>query len=245
MASELSRRLSQTLASKLVSEGGYVVETEMGVESKGYVLTGTFWKETNDIKLIGTMKDLSGKIIATAEAFIPLSWFQNNNINYLPENFEEASQKMRVFGQNELVRGDLNLEIWTNKGDENLLYFEGEKLKIYLRANKACYVRLVYYIAGGERVLLKDSYYIPENMVNKVIEIDDEFECAEPFGVETLQANAQTTEFEKLQVVRKDGYEFISDNIQEVLVKTRGFKKVTTSEVQKAEKRLTFTTMSR
>lgn len=245
MASELSRRLSQSLASKLVSEGGYAVETESSAGAKGYVLTGTFWKEPNEIKIIGTMKDLSGKIIATAEAFIPLSWFQNNNVNYMPENFEEAASKMRVFGQNELVKGDLNVEVWTNKGDDNLLFTEGEKLKIYLRANKPCYVRLIYYIASGERVLLKDSYYIAENMVNKVIEIDDEFECAEPFGVETLQANAQTEEFEKLQTYNQDGYEFIRNSLEEVLVKTRGFKKVASKELQKAEKRLIFTTMSK
>ena len=67
-------------------------------------------------------------------------------------------------------------------------------------------------------------------------QIPDEFECSSPFGVETLQANAQTVEFEKLQISRQDGYDFINDNIQEVLVKTRGFKKVASNDIQKAEK---------
>lgn len=246
MASELSRRLSQALASKMVSEGGYKVETESVTGTKGYILTGTFWKEANDVKLIGTLKDIGGKIIATAEAFIPLTWFESSGVKYLPENFEDAYSKMRVFGKNEMVKGDLNLEVFTNKGDENLLYTEGEKLKIYLRANKPCYVRLIYYIASGERVLLLDSYYIPENMVNKMVEVPYEFECAEPFGVETLQANAQTTEFEKLNTTNQDGYEFISNSLEDVLVKTRGFKKPASgTEFQKAEKRLIFTTMSR
>ena len=212
---------------------------------KSYVLTGTFWKETNEVKLIATLKDLNGKIVATAEAFIPNSYFETNKINYLPENFEQAYSKMRAFGLNEMIKGDLNVEIWTNKGDDNLLYTEGEKLKFFVRTNKECYLRFIYHLADGQSVLLLDNYYIAENMTNKVVEIPFEFECSEPYGVETLQANAQTVEFPKLATTKTDGYDFINDNLNEVLLNTRGFKKVVSNDVQKAEKRLIFTTMKR
>jgi len=245
MGSELSRRLSQSLASKLVSEAGYSIQTETTADSKSYVLTGTFWKEDKEIKLIGTLKDLNGKIIATAEAFVPLTWFQTSGISYLPENFEQAYSKMRVFSMNEVLKGDLNMEIWTNKGDDNLLYTEGEKLKFYVRANKECYLRIVYHLADGQSVLMLDNYYIAENMTNKVVEIPFEFECAEPFGVETLQANAQTVEFQKLLTTRNDGYDFIDESLNDVLLNTRGFKKVVSKDVQKTEKRLIFTTMKK
>jgi hypothetical protein len=242
MGSEFSRRLSQSLQSKLVGEAGYKIETEATADKK-YILTGTFWKETNEVKLIATLKDLNGKIVATAEAFIPSSWFETTKVNYLPENFEQAYSKMRAFSMNEVLKGDLNVEIWTNKGDENLLYTEGEKLKFFVRANKECYLRFIYHLADGQSALLLDNYYIAENMTNKVVEIPFEFECSEPFGVETLQANAQTVEFPKLTTTRNDGYDFINDNLNEVLLNTRGFKKVVSKDVQKAEKRLTFTTM--
>lgn len=245
MGSELSRRLSQSLASKLVSEAGYSIESESSMGTKSYVLTGTFWKEEKEIKLIGTLKDLSGKIIATAEAFVPLTWFQTASISYMPENFEEAYSKMRAFGRNEIVKGDLNVEIWTNKGDDNLLYTEGEKLKFFVRTNKECYLRFIYHLADGQSVLLLDNYYIAENMTNKVVELPYEFECSEPYGVETLQANAQTDEFTKLLTTSTDGYNFIQENLTEVLLNTRGFKKTTTKESQKAEKRLVFTTMKK
>jgi hypothetical protein len=251
MASELSRRLTQSLALKMVGEGGYTIETESVAGTKGYVLTGTYWKEPADIKIIGTLKDLRGKIVATAEAFIPLSWFSNNNISYLPENFEEAYSKMRVFGKNEIIKGDLNVEVWTNKGEDNLLYTEGEILKFYLRANKECYIRFIYHLADGQSVLMLDNYYIAENMVNKVVELPNTFECAEPFGVETLQVNDQTTEFPKLNTKTVSGYHFISNTLEDVLVSTRGFKDVRelkdskNKEVQKAEKRLIFTTMAK
>lgn len=245
MGSELSRRLNQSLASKLVSEAGYSIETESSNGAKNYVLTGTFWKEEKEIKLIGTLKDISGKIIATAEAFVPLTWFQSSGVTYMPENFEEAYTKMRVFGRNEVIKGDLNVEIWTNKGDDNLLYTEGEKLKFFVRTNKECYLRFIYHLADGQSVLLLDNYYIAENMTNKVVELPYEFECSEPFGIETLQANAQTSEFTKLLTTKNDGYDFINENLNEVLLNTRGFKKTTTVEPQKAEKRLVFTTMKK
>lgn len=245
MSSELSRRLSQSLASKLVGEAGYKVATESATGTPSYVLTGTFWKEESEVKLIGTLKDIDGKIIATAEAFVPLTWFQTSGIKFMPENFEEAYSKMRVFGRNEVVKGDLNVEVWTNKGDDNLLYIEGEKLKFFVRANKECYLRFIYHLADGQSVLLLDNYYIAENMVNKVVEIPFEFECSEPYGVETLQANAQTLEFPKLATTTTDGYEFINEDLKEVLLNTRGFKKTTPSVAQKAEKRLMFTTMKK
>lgn len=243
MASELSRRLTQSLTSKLVSEGGYSIETESKTGASSYVLAGTFWNEADDIKVIATLKDLNGKVMATAEAFIPQNWLQKSNVAYLPENFEEAYSKMRVFNKNEIIKGDLNIEVWTNKGDDNLLYTEGEKLKFFVRSNKESYLRLIYHLADGQSVLLLDNYYIAANMVNKIVEIPDEFECSEPFGIETLQINAQTEEFTKLLTKNQDGYNFISNDLEDLLINTRGFKKVESKEIQRAEKRLIFTTL--
>ncbi len=245
MGSELSRRLNQSLASKLVSEGGFSIQTEAKSDVKNYILIGTFWKEANEVKLIATLKDLSGKIVATAEAFIPNSWFESNKVNYMPENFAEAHTKMRVFGMNEIIKGDLNLEVLTNKGDDNLLYTEGEKLKFFVRVNKECYLRFIYHTADGQKVLLLDNYYIAENMVNKMIELPYEFECSEPFGIETLQANAQTTEFPQLSVSKTDGVDFINETLDQVLINTRSFKKASAKEPIRTEQRLVFTTLKK
>jgi len=245
MSSQLSRRLSQALALKLVSEGEYSIQTEGASGSNGLILTGTFWKEEKDIRILGTLKDISGKIIASAEAFVPLSWFQSNDVSYMPENFEDAYTKMRIFTKNEIVKGDINLEVLTNKGDDNLLYTEGEKLKFYVRVNKECYLRFIYYTADGQKVLLLDNYYIAENMVNKMVELPYEFECSEPFGVETLVANAQSTEFPKLSINHSEGFDFINDNVDQILVTCRSMKKVVNKNEPIAEKKLIFTTMKR
>ena len=183
--------------------------------------------------------------MASAEAILPISWLEANSIGYLPENFENAYSRMKVFQTNEIVKGDLNIEVWTNKGDDNLIFVEGERLKFYVRANKECYLRFVYHLADNQSVLLLDSYYIPSNMANKVVELPDEFECTEPFGVETLQVNAQTKPFEKLKTRDQYGYKFIEEPLNEVILSTRGFKKVEPETIDRAEKRIIFTTLKK
>lgn len=243
IGSELSNRLNQSLTSKLVANGFQIVPA--GPKTEGYILTGTYWKEPNDLKLIATLKKTDGSLVATSEAYLPLAYINSSNVKYLPENFEEAYSRMRVFNKDEVVKGDLNVEIWTNKGEENLVYTEGEKLKFYVRSNKECYIRLIYHLADNQSVLLMDNYYVAAHMANKVIELPDEFECAEPFGVETLQVNAQTEPFAALRTRDIDGYQFIDESLNEILVGTRGIKKVSQKQVDKAEKRVVFTTMKR
>jgi hypothetical protein len=152
---------------------------------------------------------------------------------------------MRAFNRDEVVKGDLNVEIWTNKGDENLVYTAGERLKFFVRANKECYIRLIYHLADKQSVLLLDNYYVAAHLTNKVIELPDEFECAEPFGVETLVVNVQTQQFGPLKTRSMYGYQFIEDSFNDILIGTRGIKKVTDNPPDKAEKRIIFTTMAK
>ena len=65
-----------------------------------------------------------------------------------------------------------------------------------------------------------------------------EFKNSELFGAETLQANTQTAEFSKFATARNDRYDAINDSFNDVLLNTRGFKKVMSKDVQKAEKSL-------
>ncbi len=243
IGSELSNRLNQSLSSKLV-ENGFLV-TRTGSKTDGFILTGTYWKEPSDLKLLAMLKKTDGTLVASAEAFLPLSWVEGSRVKYLPENFEEAYSRMRVFNRDEVIKGDLNVEVWTNKGDDGLVFTEGEKLKFFVRANKECYIRMIYHLADNQSVLLMDSYYIPAHMANKVIELPDEFECAEPFGVETLQVNAQTQPFAPLKTRSQYGYQFIDESFNDIIMGTRGIKKSESTPIDKAEKRLIFSTMAR
>merc|ERR1711916_40037 len=120
------------------------------------------------------------------------------------------------------------------------IYSEGETMKVYVKMGKPCYIRFIYHAADGSKVLLLDNYYIDASNVNKVYQIPEEFECTAPFGVETLQVNAQSAKFTPLNVREEYGYAFITDDLEEVIAKTRGFKKK--EKVMLAEKRLMITT---
>ena len=207
-----------------------------------YIITGTFWEEGDKLRIISILREIeTGKALASMEGTMLLSKLEEKNISVKPENYEEAISEVKVFAKDDVSGGELLVEAWTNHGDENLIYSEGETMKVYVKVNKPCYIRFIYHAADGSKVLLLDNYYIDASNVNKVYQIPEEFECTAPFGVETLQVNAQSAKFTPLNVREEYGYAFITDDLEEVIAKTRGFKKK--EKVMLAEKRLMITTM--
>ena len=243
MGSPFSAYFSKMLESKLGSRGFNIEQNTQN--NSDYVLNCTYWKEADKLKLMLNMYAVkTGKITATAEVSVPQSWFAQNNIAFMPENFEESYSRAKAFTKDEIVGGGLRIDLWTNKCDNNPVFFENDTLKIYMRVNHECYLRFVYYMADGSKVLLMNNYYIASDKVNKVIEIPESFVCAEPFGNEILVVNAQTEPFQKLNTRDQDGYTFINENVTEVVAKTRGFTK-TTNQTLNGEKRLNLTTLKK
>ncbi len=246
MGSTFSRRFSKTLEQKLSAVAGINIVTDISDPSQAGIndmLTGTYWKEGNALRIILVLKDTkTNQTLASAETKLSQDWLTQNQINYKPENFRQAYSNMKAFKTDEVTGGGLVADIWTNKGDQNLIYTEGDDMKLFVRVNRECYIRVIYHMADGSRVLLVDNYYISSDKVNTVYELPYEFECSEPFGVETLQLNAQTQPFDALNVTNQDGYDFINEGLNDILVTTRGFKKKT-NDVLKAEKRVVITTM--
>lgn len=249
MGSPFSKRLYSELEKQLANNSKLDVASQnISVNnfnnSYNYIITGTYWEEGSNLKLIVILRNLkTAKIEASIESKISKEYCTSNSIKFLPENFILANSKNKIFNKNEIVGGDLQLEIWTNRGQDNLLYNENDTLRLYVRVNKECYLRCVYYLADNSSVLLLDNYYVGVDKVNKVYKIPDEFVCAEPFGVEVMQVNAQTDKFAPLITQEKYGYNFITENLGEIVKKTRGFKRIKNNEVSKAEKRLMITTM--
>lgn len=243
MGSPFSAYFSKMLESKLGSRGFSIEQNAQN--NSDYVLNCTYWKEADKLKLMLNMYAVkTGKITATAEVSVPQSWFAQNNISFMPENFEESYSRAKAFTKDEVVGGGLRVDLWTNKGDNSPVFFENDTMKIYMRVNHECYLRFVYYMADGSKVLLMNDYYIGSDKVNQVVEIPESFVCAEPFGNEMLAVNAQTEPFQKLNTRDQDGYTFINDNVTEVVAKTRGFKKAT-NQALNGEKRLNLTTLKK
>lgn len=246
MGSKFSRRFKASIDQKLSSEGFSVVQNIEG-NPNALVLNGTYWENADKLKIVTILRTQGvSKAVASAECYLPKATLQQIGIAYKPENYTQALVDQKIFSENEIIGGNLNIDLWTNKGKERLIYTEGEELKLFVRANKEAYIRIVYYLADGSKVLMVDNYYINRDMVNKTVELPFSFECAEPFGTETMQMNAQVDPFEPLQTEEQYGYEFITEGTHAIQVKSRGFKKVKSTKTEdiKAERRLVFTTMS-
>jgi len=246
IASNFSRRLQSELENKLITVGGFKVAANAipsGNIKEEYTLTGTYRDENDQLKIKVILRETQSKqAVAAAEARIPLSYLAKNKIEFKPENFDEIYNQAKEFQKGQVSTGGLQVQIWTNKGESNLIFVKGERMKLYVKANRECFLRVIYHLADGEKVLLLDNYYVSAENANKVYELPYEFECSEPFGVETLQLNAQTQQFEPLLTETMYGYKFIRDNFKDMLVKTRGFRPTQeTSAV--TERRLRITTM--
>ena len=246
MSSPFSRRFISAFQKELIEEADYNISVEApapGSKEPDYLLCGTYWQDEKNLKLITILRNIkTGKPIASAEGYLPISWLNTREISFKPENFGQAAENMKQFKSNEIINGGMSLDLWTNKGNNSPIFIENDTLKLYIRTNNVCYLRIVDYMADGSKILLVDNYYIGSDKLNKVVSIPIIFQCASPYGVEVLQANAQTKEFSPLHTKREYEYKFIVDDLNGILTNTRGFKRISNEDL-KAESRVVVTTM--
>ncbi len=242
IVSPYSNKFAQSLTNELIKQG-FRVTRNSKIPDK-LILKGFFWEEKDIYRInLSVMDGKTGDVLAAVESGLDKSWVAANNFKIEPEKYNQAVKNMALFNQNLVTsNGGLTIAISTNKGTDNLLFQQDDTLKIYIKANKECYVRFIYHLADGNRVLLYDNYHITASLTNKVIELPQYFVCTEPYGVETLQLLAQTEEFKSLNIRYESGYKFIDGNLNTVLASSRGFKPVS-NEDAKAEQYVMITTV--
>jgi hypothetical protein len=258
MGSSFSRYFKQVLENKLIEVGKWDVlqqgSTVQSVSSDPaneyakasgakFVLSGSYWEQGNSIKLIINIRSVAdGKIMASAEAVTDANVISSIGKNLKPENYQQALVDQKIFSKDEIAGGGLTLEAWTNRGVENVMFVEQDTMNVLVRVNYPCYVRLIYHMADGKRILLLDNYFMDQSKVNTAYQIPDEFVCSEPFGGEILQIFARSEKFDALVTEQLNGYNFLKEDLQKIVIGTRGFKKITPKTMQ-AEQRIQITTM--
>lgn len=227
------------------------VERGLAAEAAGkragpVAVTGSYYEDGDVVRIALTARDAgSGALLAGATdrfaaAAVPAA------LPLKPQNFAQAMAQDRLLSASEVVSGDLRVDVWTNKGSENLVFEGGESLKLYMRVNQPCYVRLVYLLASGAKVPLEQAYYIDASKVNRAVEYPDEFEVSPPFGVEQLYAVAFRERPAPLPTERRrfgaEDYDVITS--ERTLVRHRGLKRKKKGQ-QTAEAVLSLTTVPR
>ena len=205
------------------------------------LLSGTYWENDDKITLRTTLRDVeTGEIKAGAVVAFDRGM---KALNFKPQNYKQALIEQYAFAEGEFVSSGLQVEMWTDKGSEHLLYTGGETMKVFVRVNREAYIRLLYILADSRRTLLYDNYYIDQSKINRAVEIPQEFECAPPFGAELMVVVARTEPFPPIQTYESDGYHFLSaKDAGQAARDFRGMKKKQ-PDVQQSEVRLVLTTM--
>jgi hypothetical protein len=236
-----SNSLSEKLAGKLATLGEFNVSKIAyrgffkNVDHAPYILRGKYYEVDNLIRFQLTLEHaVSENLILESESVLPLNALVNLGIAFKPIVQKEATTQDEIIKANP-IKNEFEVNIYSNKGNAEIALIEGEQIVFTVIANKACFVRLIYVMADGSKVLLLDNKEIKEEQVGKAIEISPAFECSEPFGKEILLLNAQTQPFLPLKTNLKDGYTFINEDIQNIVQNNRrGLKAV----VGRAEKKL-------
>ena len=223
-----------------------------GVAANGadYLLSGNYFVKPDGIHIYTKLTDTkTSTVIGTATAHA-LN-IAVKDVEVKPRNYLQALQDRKVFSKNEMVGGSILLETWTSRGVDGLVLEDGDELKIMVRVNQPVYLRFIYHLNNGARIIpdrLYMNYYIGADKVNKVVELPDTFEVCAPFGSETIQMFASNKRFPPVELVdrRFEGevYEVIADTLEESNTLYRGLKRKK-KEVETAEVRIPLTTIKK
>ena len=230
-------------------------EKDMAVSAGAdYIITGSYWEKEDNVQILAFCRSVqTGEIRASANIDFKRGMLKSS-LNLKPDNFEKIMSQQLAFEQEVIDSGQLKLEVWTDRGKNALLYSQGELMKIYLRTNRPCYVRLLYILANGQKTLLVDNLQINLESINRPLLVNDlleiDFECTNPFGAEIIIGVARNYPFDTIETTERDGYIFIdTDNPKHLASITRGTKgfkrrKRNDESIQQTETKLILTTVA-
>ena len=123
--------------------------------------------------------------------------------------------------------GPLSVKVWTDKKE----YVQGERMKVFIKANKPFYVNVIYKQADNTMMQLlpnpfRNQNYFNGGVVYEVPSGDDRFdmEVSPPFGLESITVYASTSPTGNLNVLPTGGVYSISNNSADIALATRGVK---------------------
>ena len=121
--------------------------------------------------------------------------------------------------------GPLAIRVWTDKQE----YVKGERMKVFIKANKPFFANVVYKQADNSLLQLLPNPYRDQNYFNGgvVYEIpsgDDRFdlEVSPPYGTENVTVYASTSPTGTLDVKPAGGVFSIANKLSEISTTTRG-----------------------
>ncbi len=185
-------------SSKNINGSEYITDTRRKESGASHVLVGSYAVFENSVEFEFRLKSIiSNEIDAQVPKTIMLELFNKWKFDLQPNNADRIAD---LQGGNDTQEPSLmNLIVWTNQGDQKVIFREGEAMQVFARVNFPAYLRVIYCQANGKMLLITDvktgkDYYIPTDSVEKDIMLMN-IACSEPFGAELIQVFASKTEF--------------------------------------------------
>lgn len=225
-------------------------------DKKTFVLNGAYTIGKNDeVTLEYRLFDNKSKKLDDLVVILPSSAYSGNRVK------PHAPEIAQVFIQTSETKGDFSSVLWTNRGDKDLLFNEGETVKLFVRLTKPGYFYIVGHVVreGDEYSYLvelsnknapqKFITYVPPEKANRDIEIG-EFVVKPPFGLEYLQLVASTEDL--VQDLPKTKFDLVSGyyiveqshgSVRTAMATVRGLQ-LKMSDATTHESQLAITTMA-
>ncbi len=247
MSSGFSKQLRESIENQLVTYNKWktypIKNYEPTLENMTkirYGVKGTYWETDDKITVnIYLSEIITGIKKASIEYQFDRSITNEEYSPLKPVNFEKAKEDQAIFNSNELPSNGISLDVFTNKGQDDLIFTEGEKMKVYIKTNIPCYIQLIYHLSDSSRILFLNNEFLDIDKINKIYELPFVFICSKPFGVETLQINACEKQFPQIETITENGLTYIKEDLPSIMEKSREQD----VSIFQAEKRLTITTM--
>ncbi len=203
------------------------------------VITGSYWESKDAIDLSLRATDVERKVVlSTASVNIQKSLLPD--IPLVPENYNPKVDDEVIKSENK--GDDLKVEVWVDRPDG--IYYNGDSIKIFVRANKDCYIQLVYYDAHGNAILVFPHKREWNNKIEggRVYRVPGDFVIQPPFGREILKVFASEKPFPLPKGKEQYGLILI-DNPNIFLSNVRGIG--LSSETSYAENSVVITTLKK
>jgi hypothetical protein len=183
---KFSREISVSIASNIQYHKKDIEVYSENSNESNYTISGNYEIFGENFRFNLILSDLNGnKIANVSNNDLPLRWFKVNNTAFIPSEYEPTMAEKKIIERN-MVSDPLGLEVklTTNKGRDNVMFKEGEKMEVLVKTNKPCYVRILYRQADQRLTLLFEKNIIMSE-INRDLSLG-EADCIAPFGRESL-----------------------------------------------------------
>ena len=232
--SEISGEFFQYLRESLVNA---LAKTVPGLkvvyanrESKpDYVLKGSYFEARDGWQVVFKLNDVAkGTLVNTYELELDEAFVKQQRFQFVPDNMNIAlaDREVQVSVFDNPVPTDL--QAWTNKGSEGLVFEEGEYIDFTIQANRPGYVSVLYNLAGPKRLrvpLVENVRIFPKD-IGRPVKLHRLGPFTPPFGSESAQfffsSSPNPSYSTKVVTVGGVDYPVLAEDYSSFVVATRG-----------------------